>query len=113
MTSQSSVLGLGNFAIAIRPARRARGPSGVRRRASCRRAGGPELGIADLVAFEAVGGAEEPGQVEKIRHPFLLLGQVRAGVGVAEPQRALAQVVAHAEEVLGLAEAALGSRRRV
>jgi hypothetical protein len=53
-----------------------------------------------------VGGAEQAGKLEQVRDPFVLLGHEGVAVGHAKAQCALAQVVAHAQQVVHLAEAA-------
>jgi len=61
-----------------------------------------------LLAFQSFGGRQQLRQLEQRGNAGHVVGQVRAAVRIVEAQRALAQVVADVEQVVDLAEAALG-----
>ncbi len=60
-----------------------------------------------LVALEVLRGGKERAEADQIRNAVVAGCEVGAGVGISEAKRALAKVVAHAEQVVDLGEAAL------
>ncbi len=66
-----------------------------------------QLLVARSVALDQLGVVQQGPELDQVRHPLVLVGEVGAARRIAEAQCPLTQVVADAEQEIGLSETSL------